>query len=168
MGKLRITTAIMGLTAFMTVVPTAGATWAESGAAQARISPCNQYKGAHADGKFYAFASVDCGGYLGGDEGNDSDWGQSGGGFSGGDTDKALSILNDGIDVGLHIVAVYDYTAYTSAQGYRCLDVGDWVPDLRPYSFVKPNGSLGVNMARQISSHRWVARSACTDASMIG
>ncbi|MEV4374828.1 hypothetical protein AB0J71_47815 [Nonomuraea sp. NPDC049637] len=118
----------------------------------------------HTTGKVHAFTGLDCRtGDLGADVGNDSDWGASGGGFSGGDTNAAYSVLNNGYDEGKSVVALYDYTAYSWDWGYACLKTGDWAPDLSKFSFSPRiyEQNKRYNMGGAISSHQWVYESAC-------
>ncbi|MFI6296264.1 hypothetical protein ACIBEJ_32040 [Nonomuraea sp. NPDC050790] len=158
----------------LAAVVLAGATASMTGTASADPWPfptCSEIQTSTGDGYVYAFPNQNCqGNRLGRSQGNDSDWGQPGGGFTDSATDRARSVVNNGqVDPnGYNVVALYDYTAYSWQWGYRCLDRGDWVTDLVGHTYTpNPNGTR-TKMAYTISSHQWVKKSACAAGSMIG
>ncbi|WP_255249507.1 MULTISPECIES: hypothetical protein [Streptomyces] len=61
--------------------------------AQAAAGCADAYAGA-ISGYMYAYDCTNCSGFLGRAEGNDSNWGDSGGSFQGSDTNRATSVLN--------------------------------------------------------------------------
>ncbi len=66
----------------------------------------------------YAYNYAFCDGYLGRAVGNDSNWGDGGGSFQGGDTNKATSILNKGNN---YEVQFFNGTGTQWSGGHICL-----------------------------------------------
>ncbi|MFC5828457.1 hypothetical protein [Nonomuraea insulae] len=164
MRKIHFAAAAVSLA--VAAVPMSSPSWADSAAL---ASHCRTQKDLYnEDGTVTAYSGTSCHYPLGYDGGNDANWADQSGEFTGSAGNNAMSILNTGKPGGYDVVAVYDYENQWAGGGYRCLGVGDWVSDLSQSRFVDPNGNIKGPMARQISSHQWVPRSACTTASMIG
>ncbi|MFI7538566.1 hypothetical protein [Streptosporangium sp. NPDC049376] len=165
MRKIRLAAAAVGLA--VAVVPVSSPS---SAAGTAMESHCLTMKKIYGqDGDINAYADTFCyGGEIGYDSGDDPNWADNSGGFRDSAGNNAMSVLNTGIPGKYEVVALYDYENYDYAAGYRCLGVGDWESDLSKFRFVDSNGNTKGPMARQISSHRWVTRSACSANSWIG
>jgi hypothetical protein len=99
---------------------------------------------------------------LGKTTGNDSNWGDSAGGFRGGDTNNASSLLHKGTS-GM-AVKVYDKTGYTGA--YSCIKKSEYyVSNLIDDHLTGGGPGTGqVPANNTISSHKWVEESACGGA----
>lgn len=102
----------------------------------------------------YAYDGLDCVGFLGKAEGDDANWGDSSQSFQGGDTNKASSILNKGVN---YEVKFYNGTGTGWTGGYTCLGRSEhFASDLRDNTFTS-----GASANNSISSHRWVSASFC-------
>ncbi|MGW3292171.1 hypothetical protein ACWDR3_46945 [Streptomyces sp. NPDC001002] len=115
-----------------------------------------QYNAHREDGNMRAYLLTDCYTLLGTASGNDANWGDGSGSFTGADDNFAWSILNTGTySGGVNNVQFYDYTNYGGGTG--CLARGElYVDDLRDNTF-----GNGVRASNAISSHRW--SSGCTN-----
>ncbi|MEU0526353.1 hypothetical protein [Streptomyces niveus] len=105
----------------------------------------------------YAYDAMNCdSAELGRAVGNDQNWGDSGGSFQGGDTNKASSVINLGLT---SQVKFYNGTGAFPNGGYICLSrVEGFVRDLSDDFFTS-----GPTVNNAISSHQWVASSACSN-----
>lgn len=134
-------------------------------ASPAAAADCSSKLGNYIDsGNVVAWGEPSCAGNpFGWDSGNDSDWGQSGGGFTGSDTNQAESVINGGTTSnGVNVVAFYDYTAYSADYGYGCLKRSTKIDNLYDEYFINPAGTQLRRMHNEISSHKWVRVTACT------
>jgi len=144
MRKLPAALTVLAMAALGTVVPVSAAHAA---------GPCDNAFENATPTYMYAYSSADCAGFLGKARGNDSNWGDSGGSFQGGDTNKATSILNKGTDV----VQFFNGTGTGWTGGNTCLSRNEgFASDLSDNDF-----SSGVSANDSISSHRWVLGGAC-------
>ncbi|MFE5208659.1 hypothetical protein [Streptomyces sp. NPDC056600] len=126
-------------------------------ATSAQAAGCATAKSAALSGYMYAYDNVNCGVELGHASGDDSNWGDSGGSFQGGDTNKATSILNKGNS---YEVAFYNGTRDSGASGGGniCLSRAEgFASDLTNDYF--NNGNSANN---SISSHAWSSASNCS------
>ncbi|MEU5217420.1 hypothetical protein AB0G79_14630 [Streptomyces sp. NPDC020807] len=158
MLTLRTTLATLGLLAAGTTLPLTVASPAAAADCGSELTTWKE------SGYVLAWGGPGCAGDpLGRAAGNDPDWGQSGGGFTGSDTNQAESVVNGGTySDGVNIVAFYDYTAYSAANGYGCLKRGMKIDNLYNEYFINPAGTQLRRMHNAISSHQWVTTSACT------
>ncbi|MFI0977581.1 hypothetical protein ACH4SP_11185 [Streptomyces sp. NPDC021093] len=122
--------------------------------AQASAACDSAYRAA-TSGHVYAYNLPNCSGLLGHTAGDDADWGDGAGPFTGSDTNNAESVLNKGIEDGYSTVRFSNYTAYDTANGYGCLKRGELYADTL-WDNKMSNGSPAAN---SISSHKWVATS---------
>ena len=152
MRKLAISVATLGLAALGLALP----------ASAHATSGCNA-KWPGRDANVRAGRDADCQGELHGDTpGNDSNWGDAYGPFTGGDVNSASSVMNSGYVGGKDVVAFYYYPDYPSSA-YGCLKPGElYVDNLGRNHFTN-----GENMNDNIMSHVWVAASACAPGSFI-
>ncbi|WP_328503471.1 hypothetical protein OG828_35285 [Streptomyces sp. NBC_00457] len=145
MRKVPAALTVLAMAALGAVVP----------ASAAHAGPiCQQsYRDAEA-GYMYAYDGLDCVGFLGKAEGDDANWGDSSQSFQGGDTNKASSILNKGVN---YEVKFYNGTGTGWTGGYTCLGRSEhFASDLRDNTFTS-----GASANNSISSHRWVSASFC-------
>ncbi|MBA2947074.1 hypothetical protein [Streptomyces himalayensis] len=146
MRKILATAATFGLASLGVIVPATSA--------QASVN-CDYAWNNAALGYFYAYAAQGCTDYLGRSSGNDSDWGNSTGGFQGSDTNRAGSILHKGTS-GM-AVQVFNGTGTDWAGGHTCIKQSEYYMSiLFPHSFTS-----GYQVSDAISSHRWVWASEC-------
>lgn len=147
----------------MVAAVTAAAGTMFAGSAQAapeRVTGANcdaLYRTHKDDGYFRAFDAVDCRELLGAASGNDSNWADGTGPFTGSDNDKATSVLNTGTYAGgVNNVLLYQ-GAQGGSNGVGCLAHGElYVDDLRDNTFTG-----GANANNKISRHVW--SSSCTN-----
>jgi hypothetical protein len=122
-------------------------------------------------GYMYAWRDLDCRGeLLGYTQGDDANWADGSGAFSGSDHDAASSVMNAGVPHYLDVVAFYNNVGYDfRVGGYGCLSRGEYyADDLRDNSYRRSDGSnTGVSLHDTISSHRWVNASGCHPNSWI-
>ncbi|SFI30579.1 hypothetical protein SAMN05216275_102349 [Streptosporangium canum] len=166
MRLTRLAAAAVTLTAALSMT---GPAWA-SEASTSKLAGCSDVKNGWSNGNVFAFNQPNCGGtMLGYTRGNDPDWNAAGGGFVN-DANQAVSVLNDGgtDPNGLTVVAFYDKINYDYRYGYRCLDMGDWVPDLSGLVYYRADNLPAALVKNTISSHQWVTRSACAGPSWMG
>ncbi|MEU5864518.1 MULTISPECIES: hypothetical protein [unclassified Nonomuraea] len=166
MRLTRLAAAAVTLTAALS---TTGPAWA-SEASTSQLAGCSSVRDGWSNGNVFAFTQPNCGGtMLGYAGGNDSNWDAAGGGFVNA-ANRAVSVLNDGAtdSSGLTVVAFYDKINYDYVYGYRCLDRGDWVPDLSGLVYYRADHLTPALVKNTISSHLWVTRGQCADASMMG
>ncbi|MEV3931799.1 MULTISPECIES: hypothetical protein [unclassified Streptomyces] len=146
MRKLPAALTVLALATLGTAVP--------ASAAHAASTCSDNYSGA-ASGYMYAYNYAYCDGYLGRAAGDDSNWGDSGGSFQGGDTNKATSILNKGNS---YEVKFYNGTGTGWTGGYICLSRNEgYASDLTNDYFTS-----GSRVSNAISSHRWVSAGNCS------
>ncbi|MDL5199316.1 hypothetical protein [Streptomyces sp. ALI-76-A] len=154
MHRIRAALAAAGLAvALGTALPAT----AEAVPAGAQGPNCDaQYNAHREDGNMRAYLLTDCSNLLGTASGNDANWGDSSGPFTGADNNFAWSILNTGTySGGVNNVQFYDGVGSTGGTG--CLARGElYVDDLRDNVFHN-----GVRASNAISSHRW--SSGCTN-----
>lgn len=130
-------------------------------ATTAQAASCSAAYSAADFGYFHAYDASNCGTLLGRTQSWDSDWGNSTGPFTGGDTNAARSILNKGTS-GL-AVQVFNGTGQDWAGGNACLTSGEvdggeaYMSDLAGEYF-----SSGHEVNNKISSHRWVDPDNCS------
>jgi len=122
------------------------------------------------NGNVYAWRDVDCGGTrLGATAGNDLNWHDGSGEFTGSDGDNASSVMNAGFTGGRDVVAFYRNAGGDHTAGYGCLAPGelyaDWLGDNR--YFVPGTGQISTTMENTISSHVWVYAAGCPSGSWI-
>ncbi|WP_328358511.1 hypothetical protein OG800_20810 [Streptomyces sp. NBC_00445] len=140
MRKILATAATLGLASLGAIVPATGAQAA---------TPCENAYNALASGRFAAYNATNCGTLLGSTEGQDQDWGNSTGVFSGRDTNQATSLINKGTS-GMR-VQLFNGTGDDWAGGNTCLAAGEKISNLDNQYF-----STGIEVNNQISSHRWI------------
>lgn len=144
MRKMPAALTVLAMAALGTVVP-ASAAHAAPTCATAYESASRTY--------MYAYSSANCVGFLGKAAGNDSNWGDSGGSFQGGDTNVATSVLNKGSDV----VQFFNGTGMDWTGGNICLkSIERFASSLHDNEF-----SSNQSADNAISSHRWVIGGAC-------
>ncbi|MFC7840874.1 peptidase inhibitor family I36 protein [Streptomyces sp. NPDC001046] len=144
MRKISVTAAVLGLAALGLAVP------ATAQAAESAVPGpgCNSKWGPR-NGSMYAWQDLDCGGtLLIATPGNSSNWGTAA-------NDKATSVMNRGYTGGLDHVAFYENDNHTG--GHACLAPGELYAD----NLTDNRFTSGVIVNDNITSHRWVARSAC-------
>ncbi|MBC6458608.1 hypothetical protein [Actinomadura sp. HBU206391] len=122
------------------------------------------------DGYVRAWKDVNCGGtLLGATQGNDANWADGSGAFSGSDNDNASSVMNSGYLGGRDVVAFYIMSEHRDESGYGCLAPGelyaDWLGD--NYYYSSTTGRTDISMENSISSHLWVYSSGCSSSSWI-
>ncbi|MEV8353410.1 hypothetical protein ACFVTT_17990 [Streptomyces niveus] len=144
MRKIPAALTVLAMAALGTVVP--------ASAAHAAPSCATAYEDASRT-YMYAYSSANCVGFLGKAKGNDLNWGDSGGSFQGGDTNKATSVLNRGTDV----VQFFNGTGTDWTGGNICLKSSERFAS----SLADNDFSSGVSANDAISSHRWVLGGAC-------
>ncbi|MDK1344686.1 peptidase inhibitor family I36 protein [Streptomyces sp. 378] len=144
MRKFSVTAAVLGLAALGLAVP------ATAQAAESAVpGPVCNSKWGPRNGNMYAWQDLDCGGtLLIATPGNSSNWGTAA-------NDKATSVMNRGYTGGLDHVAFYQNDNY--GGGHACLAPGELYAD----NLTDNRFTNGVNVNDNITSHRWVARSAC-------
>ncbi|WP_129788023.1 hypothetical protein [Promicromonospora panici] len=149
MRKISVLLATLGLLAAGTLFPAT---------AQASAN-CDRAWHNATSGYFYAYDGGNCYVYLGRANGNDSNWGDSAGGFRSGDTNKASSILHKGTS-GM-AVKVYDKTGYTGA--YSCIKKSEYYVSALSDDYLTGGGpgTGRVTAQNTISSHKWVNNTAC-------
>ncbi|MBZ3905049.1 MULTISPECIES: peptidase inhibitor family I36 protein [Streptomyces] len=142
MRKFTATAALLGLTALGVLVPAATSQAAVAG-------PGCDSKWGPRNGNMYAWQDLDCSGtQLIVAAGNSANWGA-------GANDKATSVMNRGFTGGLDHVAFYEHDNF--GGGHACLAPGELYAD----NLTDNRLTSGVNANDNITSHRWVARSAC-------
>jgi hypothetical protein len=115
------------------------------------------------NGKMYAFRDIYCGGLLGSTAGNDLNWGDAAGAFTGTDKNAASSVMNAGYTGGRDVVKFF-FVPDNENASYACLDPTEFfADDLRDNTFT--NGAL-VN--DNIMGHKWVTDSECAWGTWIG
>jgi hypothetical protein len=163
MRKLGTAVAALGL-AVAGLATTAPAVQADEVKAQAGCA--SAWPGRN--GYMYAWQNVNCGVLLGATQGNDGNWADGSGAFTGSDNDKASSVMNAGYLGGRDVVAFYRNAGHQTQYGYGCLAPGelyaDWLGDNYYYDWL---GSSDVPMNDSISSHLWVYASGCPSGSWI-
>ncbi|MFJ8144404.1 hypothetical protein ACIQ8D_13020 [Streptomyces sp. NPDC096094] len=146
MRKLPAALTVMAMAALGTALPVS--------TAHAAATCSDNYSGA-TSGYMYAYDYAYCDGYLGRASGNDSNWGDSGGSFQGGDTNKATSILNKGNS---YEVQFFNGTGTQWSGGNICLSRNEgYASDLTNDFFTS-----GYRVSNAISSHRWVSAGTCS------
>ncbi|MCC5036894.1 hypothetical protein DMH02_027905 [Streptomyces sp. WAC 00631] len=151
MRKIPAVLATLALAALGAAVPATTAQAAPTGA----LAGCADAWPSATSGYFYAYSGYGCSGFLGKAYGDDSNWGDSGGSFQGGDTNSASSILHKGTSGSA--VAVYNGTGTGWSGGYACIAKSEYyVSDLSDNYFTS-----GAKADNAISSHRWVSNAAC-------
>jgi hypothetical protein len=154
MRKISVLLATLGLAIAGALFPVASA--------QAASANCDAQWRSATSGHFYAYDGVGCGGAFGSSAGDDANWGDSSGGFRGGDTNNASAILHKGTS-GL-AVKVYNGANYTGA--YSCIKKSEYyvsnLTDDYLTGGVHPSDRVSAN--NTISSHEWVQESACGGA----
>jgi hypothetical protein len=149
MRKISVLLATLGFVIAGVLLPVATAQASEE---------CDQTWHPATSGHFHAYNYPNCFGKLGNTGGNDSNWGDSSGGFQG-DANKASSILHKGTS-GL-AVKVYDGTNYTGASAcikkseFYASDLGD------DYLTGGGPGTGRIAASDTISSHKWVYENTC-------
>ncbi|MER5860494.1 hypothetical protein ACFV2Z_38355 [Streptomyces sp. NPDC059688] len=152
MRKLAVSVVTLGLAALGFALP----------ASAHAASGCNA-KWPGRDGNVRAWRDADCQGeLLGVTAGNDSNWGDPYGPFTGTDANAASSVMNSGYVGGKDVVAFYYFADYPS-DAYGCLKPGELYVD----NLGRNNFTNGRNMNDNIMSHVWVAASACAPGSFI-
>jgi hypothetical protein len=154
MRKISVLLATLGLVIAGALFPVASA--------QAASANCDRvWNEETSAGHFYAYDGYNCYVKLGNTSGNDSNWGDSSGGFRS-DSNKASSILNKGTS-GM-AVKVYNGTGYTGA--YSCIKRSELYVSVLSDDYltggVHPSDRVSAN--HTISSHQWVQDSACAGA----
>ncbi|QIP85063.1 hypothetical protein GLX30_14675 [Streptomyces sp. Tu 2975] len=153
MRKLTMALATLGLAAVGLAAPATAAPAAP--AAPAGVGCDNAWPGS--DGYVRAWDGYDCSStYLGGTQGDDSNWADGSGSFTGSDNDRASSVMNSGYYGGEDVVAFYRHAGY--AGGYNCLKRGELYVD----SLSRNTYTTGYSMNNSISSHQWVYTSGCS------
>jgi hypothetical protein len=154
MRKISVLLATLGLVIAGALFPVASA--------QAASANCDTQWHSATSGHFYAYNTYSCYAKLGNTAGDDSNWGNTSGGFQGGDTNTASSILHKGTS-GL-AVKVYNGTSYTGA--YSCIKKSEFyvstLADDNLTGGVHPSDQVSAN--NTISSHKWVRETACAGA----
>ncbi|MEU0382866.1 hypothetical protein [Streptomyces chartreusis] len=156
MRKILATAAALGLATLGALVP--------AGTAQAAVGCADNYDEA-TSGYMYAYWNDRCEGYLGRSAGEDSDWGNSTGGFQGSDENRATSLLHkgtSGLAVAFYRLPGFDggHICLTKSEKYASTleDGGD--------NFAFDRFSTGYVADNRISSHRWVEERDCGDSFM--
>jgi hypothetical protein len=151
MRKISVLFATLGLVIAGTLFPVASA--------QAASANCDAQWRSATSGHFYAYDFSHCSTKLGSSSGNDSNWGDSSGGFRTSDTNKASSILHKGTS-GL-AVRVYNGTGYTGQAS--CIKKSEYYVSNLADDYLTGGGpgSGRVTAYNTISSHKWVRDSAC-------
>ncbi|MBT3154276.1 hypothetical protein HTV45_25960 [Streptomyces sp. CHD11] len=144
MRKFTVTAAVLGLAALGLAVPATAAQASESTVA----GPVCDSKWGPRNGYMYAWENLDCSGaLLISTAGNSSWWG--------GAQDRATSVMNRGYTGGLDHVAFYEHASF--GGGHGCLAPGELYAD----NLTDNRLTSGVSANDTISSHKWVASSAC-------
>ncbi|MFF4259267.1 hypothetical protein ACFY1L_49695 [Streptomyces sp. NPDC001663] len=168
MRKLGIAVASLGLAAVGLTVP---ATTAQAGEVTAQAGGCDDdWPGR--TGRVYAWADVNCKGtLLGSTTGDDANWADGSGAFTGSDNDRASSVMNAGVSgAGIEdVVAFYLNSGYRDKDGYGCLAAGELYADklTDDYYFKPGSGRTNTSINDSISSHQWVFTSGCASGSWI-
>ncbi|MET8216190.1 peptidase inhibitor family I36 protein [Streptomyces hirsutus] len=144
MRKFTVTAALLGLTALGVVVP---ATTSQAAGSTVAGPGCDSKWGPR-NGNMYAWEDLDCSGAELIRSAGNSDWWV-------GSQDRATSVMNRGFTGGLDHVAFYENSGF--GGGHACLAPGELYAD----NLTDNRFTNGVNANDTISSHRWVARSAC-------
>jgi hypothetical protein len=154
MRKISVLLATLGLVIAGALFPVASA--------QAASANCDEEWRGATFGHFYAYEIFHCTIKLGSSAGDDANWGNSSGGFQGGDTNEAGSLLHKGTS-GL-AVKVYNGTSHTGA--YSCVKKSEYYVSVLHDDYltggVHPSDRVSANDT--ISSHEWVRESACAGA----
>ncbi|MEV8405281.1 hypothetical protein AB0R12_05565 [Streptomyces niveus] len=129
-------------------------------ATTAQAAPgCDDNYHATPSGYMYAFDGNYCEVYLGRSNTQDTDWGNGAGGFQGGDTNKASSLVYKGSSG--TAMKVYNGTGDDFGGGYNCISAGEYYVDvLAGNKFTATTGNP-IDVNNQISSHKKVSESAC-------
>ncbi|GAA2612726.1 hypothetical protein [Streptomyces sp. LARHCF252] len=144
MSKIRIAVATAGLAVIGAMVPI--------GSAQAAAFCDTVYNANKDDGNVRAYADNNCSNYMGKTTGDDSDWGNSAGGFQGSDSERASSVMNTGTySGGVNIVKFYALKDYRG--GHSCLSRGEKYVD----ALSRNDFSTGTSVNDRIRSHEWVS-----------
>jgi hypothetical protein len=160
--------ATLGLVAVGLTVPV---TTAQAGETSVQVGGCDDdWPGR--TGKVYAWADVNCEGTLLGEAlGDDSNWADGSGAFTGSDNDRASSVMNAGVSgPGVEdVVAFYLNSGYRDNDGYGCLAAGEAYADrLTDDYYYRPGvGRTNITINDSISSHQWVYSSGCAADSWI-
>ncbi|MCH0543284.1 hypothetical protein I3F58_27785 [Streptomyces sp. MUM 203J] len=146
MRKILAAAATLGVASLGVIVPATGA--------QAASAACDRAWQDGGSGYLFAYNHTHCSGYLGKASGNDSDWGDSAGGFRGSDDNRASSVVHKGTSG----MAVKFYSVKGYKGGHTCLKKSEYyMSSLYGHRFTS---SSSVN--DNISSHKWVWESACS------
>lgn len=168
MRKLGTAVVALGLAIAGLAVP---ATTAQAAPGGATASNCAfVFNQIGRDGQFRAYNLVNCKELHGADEGDDPNWADSSGVFTGSyDNDAASSLMNNGYIGGEDVVAVYRHTGYRDRDGYGCLAAGELYADYLGdnYYYESDVGQTRITMNNSISSHQWVYTSDCSGQSWI-
>ncbi|WP_282688133.1 MULTISPECIES: hypothetical protein [unclassified Streptomyces] len=146
MRKILATAATLSLAGLGAIVPATSA--------QAASAACDTAWRNGGSGYVFAYNYTNCSGYFGKASGDDSNWGNSAGGFQGSDNNKASSIVHKGTS-GM-AVKVYSGTGYTG--GHTCLKKSEYYMS----SLIGHTYNNGVSVNNTISSHKWVWESSCS------
>ncbi|MER7577950.1 hypothetical protein [Streptomyces sp. NPDC126514] len=146
MRKLPAVLTVMAMAALGTVLPLSTAHAA---------SACDSaWDGGATPTYMYAYDGTYCTGFLGKDDGSDSNWGDGIGNYQASATNKASSILNKGTTLE---VQFFNGTGTGWTGGYICLSRNEgFASNLADDEF-----SSGATVNNAISSHRWVVYTAC-------
>jgi hypothetical protein len=107
-------------------------------------------------GYFRAYDYINCSGFLGTTQGNDSNWADSSGGFNGSDGNKAHSLLHKGTSG----MAVKVYTGVSYSGNWGCIKQSElYVSNLNDDDLTGGPGSYPAS--NSISSHKWVWNGDC-------
>ncbi|GAA4681502.1 hypothetical protein GCM10023347_40440 [Streptomyces chumphonensis] len=174
MRRTRPVLAVVGLAFATALGPLLPASSAAAGERDTQGAGCDSEYWKYAnDGNVRAYSGNDCSGLLGSSPGNDSNWGNSAGGFRGSDNNAASSVLNTGVQDAYDTVAFYDAYNYDfTSSGYGCLKRNELYADkLTDNNFSRGDGNGGglwyADMDDSISSHQWVGDGACWSGGFI-
>ncbi|MCX4982945.1 peptidase inhibitor family I36 protein [Streptomyces sp. NBC_00572] len=156
--RIGVATAVLGLAALGLTLPGTAAQATSEGSTGTMGAGCDSIWRAHqGDGNMWAFSGSDCtGDELGHTPGEDADWSNSSGEFTGNDNDRATSLVNTGTEGGRDAVAFYRDARYVGGHG--CVSWGEkYVDNLNNDTFTTETPANN-----EISSHQWVAEDACS------
>jgi hypothetical protein len=146
MRKISVLLATLGLVAAGVLFPAS---------AQASAACDTAWRGTQS-GYFRAYNYVNCSGYMGSANGNDSSWGDSAGGFRGSDGNAAHSLVHKGTSG----MAVKVYTGVSYSGNWGCIKQSEfYVSSLSGDRLTGGPGSY--NAWDSISSHKWVWNGDC-------
>ncbi|MFD6274496.1 hypothetical protein ACFWFI_02725 [Streptomyces sp. NPDC060209] len=146
MRKLPTVLTVMALAALGTTLPVSTAHAA---------TPCDSAWNGGATSRFmYAYDATNCTGFLGKDDGWDSNWADGIGNYQAAASNKASSILNKGTTLE---VQFFNGTGTGWTGGYICLSRNEGFAS----SLADDKFSSGTTANNAISSHRWVVYTAC-------